>query len=77
MIRLLILFISFWTSDSLNHNVLDVLVPNEFLLNRTYYSAHIKRDQSKFNNDLCKEQLEHFKIGLDQEDPWALKSEIN
>ncbi|CAO1356977.1 unnamed protein product [Diamesa serratosioi] len=76
MIMLLwLLFISILPSDSINRNLLDDFIPNEFFLNRTFHSAHVKRDQSKFNNDLCKEHLEHFKIGIDQKEPWALQSE--
>ena len=78
MIKFLILICSIWTTgDSFSHNVLDGMTPNEYFLNRTYHSLHVKRDQSMFNNDLCKEQLDHFKIGLDQEELWALESENN
>lgn len=76
MIKLLILIIYFWTCDSLNHNILDGLTPNEGFLQKSH-KTHIKRDQSKFNDDLCIEQLMEFKTGLDQEEPWALESEIN
>lgn len=78
MIKFLILIVSMWTPcDFFSHNILDGLTPNDFFLNRTYHSAHLKRDQSKFDNDLCKEQLNYFKMELDEEEPWALESEIN
>ena len=57
---------------------LDNMTPNEFLLNRTYtkFYSNIKRDQSLFDNELCKKQLNTFVEGLVQQDAWALKSEI-
>lgn len=77
MIKFLILICFIWTTcDSLSQNVLNYLTPNEFFLNRTYHSLHVKRDKSMFNNDFCREQLDRFKLGLDQEEHWALESEI-
>lgn len=54
------------------------MTPNEFLLNRTYNKQYMKfqRDQSQFDNELCKEQLDSFVEGLGKEDPWALRSKI-
>lgn len=54
------------------------MAPNEYLVYKTHNKNYmnIKRDQSQFNDELCKDHLDDFVKGLVKQDAWALTSEI-
>ena len=76
MLKLLVFFILINSCYCLQNSLMNDLTPNEYLLNITYNQMHLKRDQSQFDNELCKEQLNSFVNGLTNQDAWALKSEL-
>lgn len=78
MLKLLVFLTLISKSCCLQKSFLNDIAPNEFLVNRTHnkFYLSIKKDQSQFNNELCKDQLDAFVKGLVNEDTWALKSEI-
>lgn len=78
MLKLLTFLILISHSCCLQKSLLNDMAPNEYLVYRTHNKHYLnfKRDQSQFNNDLCKDQLDAFVKGLATQDAWALKSEI-
>ena len=79
MLKLLIFIILINSSYCFQNSFINDMTPNDYLLNRTFNQQYmnLKRDQSQFDDVLCREQLNSFVKGLTNQDDWALKSEFN